>query len=122
VTYPEASFTFRWAPRQHRWLSSMDGKPAYSAGGRRLGAPTVVIQYVVVGRSGFRELGIKPPFANSVGSGTAVVLRNGRAYRVHWSRPHADGGTAFTLPDGRRMPFARGQVWIVFSYGPGSSR
>jgi hypothetical protein len=33
----------------------------------------------------------------------------------------ADGGTTFTLPDGRRMPFAPGQVWVVFGYGPGSS-
>ncbi len=122
VTYPAASFTFRWSPSQHRWLSWMDGKPAYSAGGRQLGARTVVIQYVVVGLSHFRELGIKPPYANTVGSGAAVVLRNGRAYRVHWSRPRADGGTVFTLPDGRRMPFARGQVWIVYGYGPGSSR
>jgi len=122
VTYPEASFRFRWSSKQHRWLSSMDGKPAYSAGGERLGAPTVVIEYVKVGRSGFRELGIKPPFANTVGSGTAIVLRDGRAYWVRWSRPHAGGGTTFTLHDGRRMPFARGQVWVVFGYGPGSSR
>ena len=122
VTYPEAAFSFRWSPKQHRWLSSMDGRPAYSAGGVRLGARTVVIQYVKVGLSSFRELGIKPPYANTVGSGSAVVLRDGRAYRVHWSRPHRGGGTAFTLPDGRRMPFARGQVWVVFSYGPGSSR
>lgn len=122
VNYPEASFNFLWSKKQHRWLSFMDGKPAYSAGGKRLGGRTVVIQSVVVGLSHFRELGIKPPYANTVGSGRAVVLRNGRAYVVHWSRPRADGGTAFTLPDGRRMPFARGQVWIVFSYGPGSSR
>jgi hypothetical protein len=122
VTYPEASFTFRWSRLQHRWLSWMDGKPAYSAGGEQLGARTVVIQSVVVGLSQFRELGIRPPYANTVGSGPAVVLRDGRAYRVHWSRPRGGGGTAFTLPDGRRMPFARGQVWIVYGYGPGSSR
>ncbi|HWF79172.1 MAG TPA: DUF3048 domain-containing protein [Streptosporangiaceae bacterium] len=122
VTYPEASFTFRWSPSQHRWLSFMDGKPAYSAGGKRLGARTVVIQSVVVGRSHFRELGIKPPYANTVGSGRAVVLRDGAAFVVHWSRPRAGRGTAFTLPDGHRMRFARGQVWVVFRYGPGSSR
>lgn len=122
VIYPEASFGFRWAPKQHRWLSSMDGRPAYSSGGQRLGARTIVIQYTKVGLSGFKELGIKPPYANSVGSGRAIVLRNGRAYRVHWSRPYGGRGTAYTLPDGRRMPFARGQVWVVFAYGPGSSR
>ncbi len=120
VSYPAASFTFRWSAAGHRWLSWMDGKPAFAAGGGQLGGATVVVQSVVVGASHFRELGIKPPYANTVGSGLAVVLRDGRAYHVHWSRPRADGGTSFTLPDGAPMRFARGQVWVVLKYGPGS--
>jgi hypothetical protein len=120
VSYPAASFTFRWSGSQHRWLSWMDGKPALAAGGGQLGGRTVVIQSVVVGASQFRELGIKPPYASTVGRGLAVVLRDGRAYHVHWSRPQADGGTSFTLPDGAPMRFARGQVWVVLKYGPGS--
>ena len=71
-----------------------------------------------VGTSGFLELGIRPPYAHTVGSGSAVVLRDGRAYHVHWSRPVADGGTVFTLPDGSRMPFASGQVWVIYGFGP----
>jgi hypothetical protein len=122
VSYPAAAFTFRWSPGQHRWLSWMDGKPALQAEGGQLGGATVVIQSVVVGASHFRELGIKPPYASTVGSGLAVVLRDGRAYHVHWSRPRADGGTSFTLPSGAPMRFARGQVWVVYSYGPGSVR
>jgi hypothetical protein len=121
LSYPAASFTFRWSSAQRRWLSWMDGRPAYAAEGGQLGARTVVIQSVVVGASHFRELGIKPPYANTVGSGSAVVLRDGRDYRVHWSRPRAGVGTTFTLPDGRRMPFAPGQVWVVYKYGPGST-
>jgi hypothetical protein len=121
VSYPAASFMFRWSPTQRRWLSWMDGSPAYAAEGGQLGGPTVVIQSVVVGASHFRELGIKPPYANTVGSGSAVVLRNGRAYRVHWSRPRAGVGTTFTLPDGKRMLLAPGQVWVVYKYGPGST-
>jgi len=121
TSYSAASFRFAWSAPQHRWLVWMDGKPAYAAQGGQLGGPTVLIQYVRVATSGFLELGIRPPYANTVGSGTAVVLRGGRAYHVHWSRPDADDGTAFTLPDGRRMPFARGQVWVVFAIGPGST-
>jgi hypothetical protein len=56
-----------------------------------------------------------------VGSGRAVVLRDGRAYQAHWSRPRADGGTSFTMPGGKPMPFARGQVWVVFARGAGST-
>jgi len=122
VSYPAASFTFRWSAAQRRWLSWMDGQPAFAAGGGQLGGRTVVIQSAVVGASHFRELGIKPPYANTTGSGLAVVLRDGRAYHVHWSRPRADGGTSFTLPDGAPMRFARGQVWVVVKYGPGSRR
>ncbi len=121
VAYPAAAFTFRWSAGQHRWLSWMDGKLAVSASGSQLGGRTIVIQSVVVSKSSFRELGIKPPYANTVGEGSAVVLRNGRAYQVKWSRPRPDAGTRFTLPDGRRMPFARGQVWVVYKHGPGSA-
>jgi Protein of unknown function (DUF3048) N-terminal domain/Protein of unknown function (DUF3048) C-terminal domain len=121
MSYEDAAFRFVWSAQQQRWLVWMDGKPAFAAGGGQLGGPTVVIQYVRIGTSGFLELGIRPPYAQTVGSGTALVLRDGRAYRVHWSRPTADGGTAFTLPDGQPMPFARGQVWIAFARGPGST-
>ncbi len=100
----------------------MDGRPAEAAEGGQLGGRTVVVQYTKVRTSVFRELGVRPPYAETVGSGTAVVLRDGRAYHVRWSRPRADAGTTFTLPDGHRMPFARGQVWVAFGYGPGSKR
>ena len=122
VSYPAASFRFTWSPHRHRWLVSMDGSRATSVGAGRLSAPTVVIQRVVVGLSRFLEQGpMMPPYAHTVGSGTAVVLRNGEAYHVRWSRPSANGGTTFTTDSGKPMTFARGPVWIVLSYGPGSS-
>ncbi len=113
VAYPAASFGFRWSAHRARWLVSMDGAAEMSTEGGQLGAPTVVIQYTKVSTSRFLERGSRPPFAVSTGSGTALVLRGGKVYRVRWSRPHADGGTTFTTPAGRRMTFARGQVWVV---------
>ncbi len=121
VSYQAAHFTFWWSHKQHRWLVSMDGRPARSASGQVLGGPTVVVQYTRVRTSVFRELGIRPPYAITVGHGKAVVLRNGRAYHVSWSRPHKNGGTTFTLPNGQRMRFARGQVWVTYGLGPGST-
>ena len=121
VAYPAAAFGFRWSAAQHRWLIWMDGRRANAADGKQLGARTIVVQYVKVGTSGFIEWGSRPPYATTVGSGPAVVLRGGRAYHVHWSRHSANGGTAFTLRDGSRMPFARGQVWVVYGFGRGST-
>jgi Protein of unknown function (DUF3048) N-terminal domain/Protein of unknown function (DUF3048) C-terminal domain len=115
VSYPAASFTFRWSARARRWLVWMDGTRATDAAGGNLGAATVVIQYTVVRTSRFREYGIPPPYAQSTGSGTALVLRDGRAYRVRWSRPSPDGGTTYTLPSGARMTFAPGQEWVILT-------
>ncbi len=113
VSYPAASFGFRWSARRARWLVWMDGSPEMSTEAGQLGAPTVVIQYTRVGTSRFLEEGSRPPYAVSTGSGTAVVLRGGKAYRVRWSRPAADRGTKFTTASGHPMTFARGQVWVV---------
>src|SRR5690349_15484139 len=118
VSYPAASFTFRWPAGAGRWLVEMDGKPARAAAGGQLAAPAVVIQYTKVRTSRFLEAGTRPPYAQSTGTGTAVVLRGGRAYDVRWSRPDADGGTAFTTASGQPMTFARGPVWVVLATAP----
>ena len=94
----------------------MDGKPAVTSNGVRLSAPTVVIQHTTVRTSRFLEYGKPPPYAESTGSGTALVLRDGKDWTAHWSRPDADGGTTFTTASGQPMTFAPGQVWIVLAY------
>jgi DUF3048 family protein len=118
VSYPAASFTFRWSASKKRWLVWMDGAPATATEGGQLGGATVVIQYTVIRTSRFLEYGSRPPYAQSLGSGQAVVLRDGKAYDVRWSRHSADGGTTFTLPSGQRMMFAPGQVWVVLAAAP----
>jgi len=75
----------------------------------------VVIQYTRVRKSRFLEYGVPPPYAVSVGSGRAVVLRGGKEYQAHWSRPRWSVGTTFTTRSGTPMTFARGPVWIVLT-------
>ncbi len=115
VTYPSAKFSFTWSASKRHWLISMDGIPAKTSSGIRFSAATVVIQHTVVRKSGFLEYGVPPPFAESTGHGTAIVLRNGKAYAARWSRPNWNGGTTFTTPSGKRMTFAPGQVWILLT-------
>jgi hypothetical protein len=116
VSYPAASFRFTWSAGKGRWLVSMDGRPAMTTDGGRLAPATVVIQHTKVRTSRFLEYGKPPPYAESVGSGTALVLRDGRAWTARWSRPAANGGTTFASASGQRMTFAQGQVWIVLAY------
>lgn len=116
VSYPAASFTFAWSKARGRWLVSMDGAPSHDTADGRLSAATVVIQHTTVRTSRFLEYGSRPPYAESVGSGTAIVLRDGKAYQARWSRPNAEDGTTFTTAAGQPMTFARGPVWIVLAY------
>ncbi|MFE8006749.1 DUF3048 domain-containing protein [Streptomyces sp. NPDC057418] len=114
VSYPSARFTFTWSADGDQWLVSMDGTPARTASGDRLGAATVVLQDVDVQDSRFRDRGgNSSPFSATVGSGSAAVLRDGRSYDVMWERNTAESATGFTTEDGEPMTFATGQVWIV---------
>jgi hypothetical protein len=115
VSYPAASFRFTWSAARGRWVVSMGGRPAITASGVRLSPATVVIQHTTVRTSRFLERGGRPPYAESTGSGSAVILRNGRGWTVRWSRPSAGGGTTFTTASGRPATFASGQVWIVLT-------
>ncbi|MER6629867.1 DUF3048 domain-containing protein [Streptomyces sp. NPDC000987] len=118
VRFPAARFTFTWSASRHRWLVSMDGTPAVTTAGERVAPATVVVQYVKVRPSAFRDfLGNNTPYTETVGSGKARVLRDGRVYDVDWTRGRAGDGTRFTAADGSRVSFARGQVWVVFAKG-----
>ncbi|KOU78111.1 hypothetical protein ADK57_01325 [Streptomyces sp. MMG1533] len=116
VRYPSASFTFTWSADRSRWLVSMDGTPTVTSDGKRVAPATVVVQYVKVRESAFYDfLGNNTPYTETVGSGKAEVLRDGRAYDVNWSRPEAAEGTEFTTSGGTPVNFAKGQVWVVFA-------
>ncbi|MQA97083.1 MAG: DUF3048 domain-containing protein [Streptosporangiales bacterium] len=119
VGYPAASVEFSWSSSAKGWQVAFDGDPVTTTGARRPAPATVVVQRVEVRRSRLSDkLGNASPYVDTVGSGEAVVLRDGRAYEARWSRPSADSGTEFTQPNGARLPFATGKVWIAFTDRP----
>ncbi|WP_052867045.1 DUF3048 domain-containing protein [Streptomyces niger] len=116
VHYPAARFAFTWSESRNRWLVSMDGTPFRTTGGGQLGVATVIVQYVTVRSSRLHDKwGSVTPYTETVGSGDALVLRNGKKYEAHWSRPAADGGTTFTTPDGNHLPFPKGPAWVALT-------
>jgi len=113
VRWPAAKAVFVWNPATQRWLLTMDGIKAISDG-KRMGGTTVVVQYVRMYDSGYgdRHGGITP-MSVTIGSGSALVLRNGKAYAARWSRASKTSGTIWTTSTGARLPFAPGQVWVL---------
>jgi hypothetical protein len=103
---PAARFTFTWEAPRYR--VSLDGARSPWT------ADNVIIQRVTIRESRFRSRTGFVPFSETVGQGTGVVLRDGRSYRVRWSRPTAGAGTAYTR-DGRTVPLRPGRTWIVLA-------
>lgn len=112
VRYPRGRIGFRWSAERGEWLSWIGKQPNVTVAGAQLGAPTVVIQRGPIRRRHFVD-GTERLFS-TVGHGRGTVLRDGRAYPVHWSRPDAASGTTYTT-GGTRMTFHRGPVWVVLA-------
>ncbi|WP_199432269.1 DUF3048 domain-containing protein [Qaidamihabitans albus] len=113
--YPAASYRFTWAPRQGRWLVSMNGTPLRSAESGRVSAATVIVQRVEI-RQGAQvadAAGAVSPVVRSVGSGPATVLRDGKSYAATWKREKPADGTRFTTKAGEPLPLAEGPVWVL---------
>lgn len=111
--WQRAQAEFRWSGSARRWLWSMDGVPQTTTDGVRVGASTVLVQYVTVTPSRFRDVtGARSPTIRTVGSGTGLLLRDGRAWAVQWSRRTAVAGTRWTI-GGANAALAPGQVWVV---------
>jgi hypothetical protein len=111
--YASAGFTYDEKTGKYRVaLNGRDARAEESSKGQN--ASTVVIQYVKQTKSQFWDKGGgNTPHAETIGSGRALVLRDGLVWQTTWKRPNAKSGTTFTLPDGTLMPFKPGQPWVV---------
>ncbi|MGW1543639.1 DUF3048 domain-containing protein [Streptomyces sp. NPDC002309] len=116
VRYPAARFTFTWDAARDRYRVALDGTAATAADGQPPTPATVVVQYVRMRPSDyFDSRGSNTPYTETVGSGTAEVLRDGKSYAALWKRPEPGDGTRFTTADGEPLNFAEGQVWVLLT-------
>ena len=100
------------------WTISFDGSIHRDAVNKSFLTPkTVVLQYVERKETKYGDkFGGKTPLLKSVGSGRAIILRNGQSFDGTWSRPKNTSGTTFTF-GGAQFAFDVGQVMIVLVDG-----
>lgn len=104
ATMPSARFTFTWNGKQYR--VAMDGT------GSPWTADNVIIQHVTVKESDFHSRTGFVPFSQTVGQGTATILRDGHSYAARWSRPADSAGTTYSV-GGKTLPLHPGRTWII---------
>lgn len=105
---PSARFAFTWNGSRYR--VAMDGTASPWT------ADNVIIQHVTVKESRFHSRTGFVPFSQTVGSGSAQILRDGKSYAAHWSRPSPSAGTTYSV-NGTTLPLHPGRTWIVLAPG-----
>jgi hypothetical protein len=114
VSWPVATYEFRWSVEENRWTVFNNGVPNLSATGAPHSPTTVVIQKVQIVPSIYGDkLGGVTPHSLTIGSGTGHILRDGEYFPATWSRTDAQSGTTWRAVDGSELSFARGQVWVA---------
>lgn len=112
--YPSSSAQFVWNVKSGGYDVRLNGSPARATEGGTQRATTVVVQYVKQYDSGFGDkFGGRTPKEETIGTGKGWVFRNGKAYKVTWTRAGKKAPTTFVGADGQVVPFAPGQVWVV---------
>lgn len=115
IEWSYASAGFNYDPTTMKYAVRLNGERARSEEGDGLQwADTVVIQLVTQKPSiYFDRGGGNTPYAETIGQGKAIILRDGMSYKANWVRPDADSGTIFTNELGVPIPFKPGQTWIA---------
>ena len=116
IKWPASRYSATWSSAEKRWMLSYLGAPDLDADGYQLGSPTLIIQKVTITPSEYHDkVGGITPFSNTVGSGGAYLLRDGKEIPIYWNRVSAESGTTWTLKDGTSANFAKGQIWIALT-------
>jgi hypothetical protein len=105
-----------WDATTGRYLRSQDGAEHLAASGARITAHTVV---EVSARHIPSPVDSRSPNPITVGSGTAVVHRNGLAIRANWIRPTPYDPFSFTdASTGAAIPVDGGTTFIELVRAP----
>jgi len=116
MKWPASRYSATWSSTQKRWLLDYNGAPDLAADGSQLGSPTLIIQMVSITPSIYHDkVGGVTPFSQTVGSGSAYLMRDGKAFPIFWNRANATTPTTWTNKDGSPANFASGQIWIALT-------
>lgn len=104
-----------WSPAKKAYLRYMDGRPAMLRNGKQQSAPTVILQYCRVRNSRYSDVsGAPSPYTTTIGTGSVVVLRDGKAFTGTWKRT-GNGPTRFVGADGKDIKLKAGPVWVMLA-------
>jgi hypothetical protein len=107
---------FDFDAKTKRYNRSIDGVLQHQADGSVVSASNVLVQFCRV-TTYYKDVDVNgnpAKYTHSIGSGQAVLFRNGKRINGHWQRKHYTGATSFTDASGKTpLQFRPGNVWVV---------
>jgi len=123
VAFNGASYvTFHYDRSRHGWALTQNGRAMQLADGSVVVPQNIIVQFVPVVRGRYSDvLGNNSPDTHSIGTGRAVVFRDGKRYDGMWKRPTRGVGTHFVAADGNDILLRPGgQTWVLLVPTSGS--
>jgi hypothetical protein len=113
VPYGRGVVGYAYDRASNRYLRSVSGKPQIDAGdSRRVTARNVVVLFMRLSYDPESEPGHRRPILDQIGTGKAIVFRNGQAIKATWRKDDAGGLTRFLDAAGHDITLVRGRIFI----------
>jgi hypothetical protein len=111
-----------WDPASNHWLRATNGSPHTVQNGGQLAFTTVIIQSTPYKSAGYKDVAKNPvDQAVVVGSGSAVVLAQGKQVKAKWSKASPTAMTVYTDESGQPLKFPQGQILVMLPPTAGGS-
>lgn len=108
---------FRYDATLKKYVRYIDGRRQYAADGKPVATTNVVVQLckVVSHPADTDVMGNPSQFTYTVGTGKVAVFRQGKRIDGTWSRRTLSAGTSLRLANGKPLPLAPGNSWVVLA-------
>jgi hypothetical protein len=111
IPYHNQTIGYAYDPTSNSYLRSTDGKAEIDASnGQRITARDVVVLFQTLGTD--PQPGHIRPVVGQIGTGKAVVFRDGMAIVGTWTKNNETDLTRFLDASGNEIPLARGHIFI----------
>ncbi len=108
---------FRYDAKLRKYVRYIDGVRQHAADGNVVTTTNVIVQQCVVKAhpADTDVVGNASQFTYTTGSGRVTVFRQGKRIEGTWSRKSLSAGTTLRLANGRSLPLAPGNSWVVLA-------
>jgi hypothetical protein len=113
IPYNRGSTSYVYDRASNAYLRSVAGQPQLDAAdGKRVTARDVVVLFMRLTIDPESEPGYQRPVLDQIGSGRALVFREGRVWIGTWRKDDVSGLTRFFDADGKEIALVRGRIFI----------